>query len=128
METHQEQPKELCEAISAQLTHTTLGAVAKYTATTETTIGTEGQTNNQEPPQSNQSESDETFTSLMPQENAAPAFPKAKADQHLDEVSSGLGEGSRKTDEENKQGCRMTDHKQETSTSGVNVKKLFFCH
>ncbi len=118
METHQEQPKELSEAvnnISAQLTHTTLGAVTKHTATTETTIGTEGQTNNEQSTPSHQSESDETFTSPMPQENAAYAFPNSTADQLLDEVTSGLGAGSRKTDEENKQGCGMT------STSGVSV-------
>jgi hypothetical protein len=102
--------------------------IATHISTSETTRGTEGQTNNEESTPRHESESDETFTSPMPQENVASAFPKAKADQLLDEVSSGLGEGSRKTDEENKQVRRMTDHKQETSTSGVNVKKLFFCH
>jgi hypothetical protein len=142
--TSPEEAMELSKAMNnilAPLIQTPLGAIviaiavaivifiATYIATTETTRGTEGQTSNEESTQSHHSESVETFTSPIPQENAAAASPKAKADHISDKVPkltrSDSGAKSKQTDDEDKQGCKMKDHKTETSTSGVNVKKLF---
>jgi hypothetical protein len=128
METSPEQAMELSEAmnnISAPLIHTPLGAIA----TTETMRGTEGQTSNDKSTPSHQSQSDKIFTSPMPQENAAVASPKTKADQISDEVTkltrSDSGAESKQTDKEDKQGCKMKDYKTETSTSGVKCHKTF---
>jgi hypothetical protein len=112
--------------ISAPLIHTPLGAIA----TTETMRGTEGQASNDESTPSHQSRSDKIFTSPMPQENAAVASPETKADQISDEVTkltrSDSGAESKQTDKEDKHGCKMKDHKTETSTSGVKCYKTFF--